>query len=113
VLFITHDLGRMLQFSDRVAIFYAARLVETGPAQTLAKAPRHPYTRGLLHAFPSLHGESVDREGIPGSPPSLQNPPSGCRFHPRCKLAMDACTVERPPLVDVAQGHSLACFAEK
>jgi peptide/nickel transport system ATP-binding protein len=113
VLFITHDLGRMLQFSDRVAIFYAARLVETGPSRTLATAPRHPYTRGLLRAFPSLHGESVDREGIPGAPPSLKSPPPGCRFHPRCPLAMDVCRGERPPLVEITPGHSLACYAEK
>jgi peptide/nickel transport system ATP-binding protein len=113
VLFITHDLGRMLQFSDRVSIFYAARLVEIGPAQSLAKAPRHPYTQGLLRAFPSLRGESVDREGIPGSPPSLKSPPPGCRFHPRCPLAMDRCRAERPELVAIEPGHSVACFAVK
>jgi peptide/nickel transport system ATP-binding protein len=110
VLFITHDLGRMLQFSDRVSIFYAARLVEIGPAVTLATQPKHPYTQGLLRAFPSLHGESVDREGIPGAPPSLKSPPPGCRFHPRCPLATDVCKGERPPLVEVAPGHSVACY---
>jgi peptide/nickel transport system ATP-binding protein len=113
VLFITHDLGRMLQFSDRVSIFYAARLVEIGPAQSLAKAPRHPYTQGLLRAFPSLSGESIGREGIPGAPPSLKNPPTGCRFHPRCPLAMDRCRAERPQLVTIEPGHSVACFAVK
>ena len=113
VLFITHDLGRMLQFSDRVSIFYAARLVEIGPAATLATTPSHPYTQGLLRAFPSLHGESVDREGIPGAPPSLKSPPPGCRFHPRCPLAMDRCRAERPALVEVTPGHSVACFAVK
>ncbi len=111
VLFITHDLGRMLQFSDRVAIFYAARLVEIGPAGVLGTNPKHPYTRGLLRAFPSLRGETVEREGIPGSPPSLQNPPAGCRFHPRCPLAMDRCRAERPPLETKAPGHAVACFA--
>ncbi|NOT33103.1 MAG: ABC transporter ATP-binding protein [Candidatus Eisenbacteria bacterium] len=111
VIFVTHDLGRMLQFSDRVAVFYAARLVEIGPTAILSEAPRHPYTQGLLRAFPSLHGDSADREGIGGAPPSLQNPPAGCRFHPRCPLAMDRCRVERPELLAIAPGHSVACFA--
>jgi peptide/nickel transport system ATP-binding protein len=113
VMFITHDLGRMLQFSDRVAIFYAARLVEIGPAAAIEHRPRHPYTRGLLHAFPSLYGESTGRESIGGTPPSLQNPPPGCRFHPRCPLAMDRCRVERPELLAIEPGHSVACFAAK
>ena len=113
VMFITHDLGRMLQFSDRVAVFYAARLAEIGPAASLAQKPRHPYTQGLLRAFPSLHGESVGRESIGGTPPSLQNPPPGCRFHPRCPLAMDRCRVERPALLPIEPGHAVACFAVK
>lgn len=109
VIFITHDLARMLQFSDRVAVFYAARMVEVGPAATMASAPRHPYTRGLLHAFPHVRGPMTELTSIPGSPPSLQNPPPGCRFHPRCALAVDACRGERPPLVEVAPGHWSAC----
>jgi peptide/nickel transport system ATP-binding protein len=111
VMFITHDLGRMLQFSDRVAVFYAARLVEIGPAALMRETPRHPYTLGLLRAFPSLHGESVGRASIGGTPPSLQNPPPGCRFHPRCPLAMDRCRVERPQLLAIGPDHSVACFA--
>ena len=111
VLFITHDLGRMLQFSDRVAVFYAARLAEIGPAESLRTNPRHPYTQGLLRAFPSLHGEAENRASIPGAPPSLQNPPTGCRFHPRCPLAMARCRTERPELVTLAPGHAVACFA--
>lgn len=111
VMFITHDLSRMLQFSDRVAIFYAARLVEIGPASTLGVDPRHPYTQGLLRAFPSVHGDAAGRESIGGTPPSLQNPPPGCRFHPRCPLAMDRCRVERPELLEIEPGHSVACFA--
>ncbi len=111
VMFITHDLGRMLQFSDRVAVFYAARVAEIGPAEVLARAPRHPYTQGLLRAFPSLHGDRTDRESIPGMPPSLMNPPTGCRFHPRCPLATARCSSEQPELKPVAPGHSVACFA--
>jgi len=113
VIFITHDLGRMLQFSDRVAVFYAARLVEIGPAASLKNTPRHPYTQGLLRAFPSLHGVSTGRESIGGTPPSLLNPPAGCRFHPRCPLAMDRCRSERPELLTIEPGHSVACFAVK
>ncbi len=111
VMFITHDLGRMLQFSDRVAVFYAARLVEIGPAAAMRRAPRHPYTQGLLRAFPSLHGESAGHESIGGAPPSLEHPPAGCRFHPRCPLAMDRCRVERPEVLEIEPGHSVACFA--
>jgi len=109
VLFITHDLARMLQFSDRVAIFYAARLVEIGPAAALRDAPRHPYTQGLLRAFPSLRGDGGELASIPGAPPSLQDPPSGCRFHPRCPRAVDLCRQRNPELVQLAPRHSAAC----
>lgn len=109
VIFITHDLGRMLQFSDRVAVFYAARMVEVGPSAAIAAAPRHPYTQGLLKAFPQVHSELTELVSIPGSPPSLKSPPPGCRFHPRCPLAVDACRGERPALLEVAPGHWSAC----
>jgi peptide/nickel transport system ATP-binding protein len=110
VMFITHDLRRMLQFSDRVAVFYAARLVEIGPAATLAERPRHPYTQGLLRAFPSLHGDMSERASIGGAPPSLANPPAGCRFHPRCPLATERCSAGRPELLELAPGHAVACY---
>jgi peptide/nickel transport system ATP-binding protein len=110
VLFITHDLGRMLQFSDRIAVFYAARLAEIGPAAAIAARPLHPYTRGLLRAFPSLRADAGERESIGGVPPSLKNPPPGCRFHPRCPLATERCRRERPEPVEVEPGHSAACF---
>ena len=109
VLFITHDLSRMLQFSDRVAVFYAARLVEVGPAEELRRAPRHPYTQGLLRAFPTVHGGTVELTSIPGSPPSLENPPAGCRFHPRCGRTVDLCRERSPELRLLAPGHSAAC----
>ncbi|MCM2335003.1 MAG: ABC transporter ATP-binding protein, partial [Anaeromyxobacteraceae bacterium] len=96
VMFITHDLNRMLQISDRVAVFYAARLAEIGPAAALREDPRHPYTRALLSAFPSLHGPRGERAGIPGAPPSLRQPPSGCRFHPRCPAAVEGCRAGAP-----------------
>jgi peptide/nickel transport system ATP-binding protein len=109
VLFITHDLARMLQFSDRVAVFYAARLAEVGPSGELRRAPRHPYTKGLLRAFPSVHPGTEAPESIPGSPPSLINPPSGCRFHPRCPLATDLCREQDPPAKTMGPGHIAVC----
>ncbi len=109
VLFITHDLARMLEFSDRVAVFYAARLVELGPSASVAEAPAHPYTQGLLRAFPRVHAVRDDLVSIPGSPPSLSSPPPGCRFHPRCTVATPECRGERPALREVRPGHWAAC----
>jgi peptide/nickel transport system ATP-binding protein len=109
VLFITHDLARMLQFSDRVAIFYAARLVEVAPATELSRNPRHPYTQGLLRAFPSVRGDFERLASIPGSPPSLLDPPTGCRFHPRCPRAVEICRQSEPILTRLAANHSAAC----
>jgi peptide/nickel transport system ATP-binding protein len=109
VLFITHDLARMLEFSDRVAVFYAARIVEVGPAAELRRAPRHPYTQGLLRSFPSLHGEMRERSSIPGTPPSLVSPPTGCRFHPRCDRAVEICSKSSPDLIELGPGHRAAC----
>jgi peptide/nickel transport system ATP-binding protein len=109
VLFITHDLARMLQYSDRIGVLYAARMVEIGPAATLASAPRHPYTQGLLRAFPRVHGTASELVSIPGSPPSLVHPPPGCRFHPRCDRAVAACRESAPELLELAPGHRVAC----
>jgi peptide/nickel transport system ATP-binding protein len=109
VIFITHDLARMLQVSDRVAVFYAARLAEVGPAQVIRKSPRHPYTEGLLRAFPSVKPGGPSPVSIPGQPASLRRPPSGCRFHPRCPRAIDVCPKEQPGPIEVGPGHIAAC----
>ncbi|HSQ59984.1 MAG TPA: ABC transporter ATP-binding protein [Acidobacteriota bacterium] len=109
VLFITHDLARMLEFSDRVAVFYAARMVELAPAAELHRAPKHPYTQGLLGAFPSVRRGAAEPRSIPGSPPSLENPPSGCRFHPRCARAVEICRERDPEWRSLAPGHAAAC----
>jgi peptide/nickel transport system ATP-binding protein len=116
VLFITHDLSLLLEFADRIAIMYAGEIVETAPAQQLADDAQHPYTQGLLESFPPLSGPLQRLSGIPGSPPDLRNPPSGCRFHPRCPHCSpdDAelyvrQTTERPVLREVAPGHAVAC----
>ena len=113
VIFITHDLARMLQFSDRVAVFYAARLAEVAPAAELLRNPEHPYTQGLLRAFPPVHGSWEELASIPGSPPSLKHPPSGCRFHPRCPLAIDLCRERAPEQIAIGPAHTAACHLAK
>lgn len=105
MVLITHDLSRMLQVCERVGVFYSGRLVELAPARALGEAPRHPYTQGLLRAFPTMEGRLEDRVGIPGTAPSLRSPPPGCRFAPRCPHAMERCRVEAPSLVG-----GVACF---
>ena len=109
VVFITHDLSLLMEISDRIAIMYAGRVVETGSARRLHKAPSHPYTLGLLRSFPRLHGPREELLGIPGTPPDLRSPPPGCAFHPRCRFAVDECSVRRPELVPGAEGQ-VACL---
>jgi peptide/nickel transport system ATP-binding protein len=109
ILFITHDLSLLIEIADSIAVMYAGRLVERAPANALFRAPRHPYTLGLLSSFPPLHGPRAPMTGIPGSPPDLRMLPSGCVFHPRCPVAFDRCAVDAPPLADVGgRAHRLA-----
>src|SRR5439155_27388607 len=98
VLFITHDLSLLIEIADSIAIMYGGRIVERAQATALFRAPRHPYTLGLLGSFPSLHGPRVHMTGIAGSPPDLSDPPAGCPFHPRCRYVMERCRTELPPL---------------
>jgi len=109
ILFITHDLSLLLEFATRLGVLYAGRLVEIGPASIFRNGGMHPYTQGLLQAVPQLHGERGAFRSIPGSPPSLKNPPKGCRFHPRCPLAEERCRCEQPRLEEAAPGHRVAC----
>jgi peptide/nickel transport system ATP-binding protein len=115
VLFITHDLSLLLEFADRIAIMYAGEIVETAPSARLHASSQHPYTRGLMESFPPLTGPLQRLVGIPGSPPDLADPPSGCRFHPRCPLcvpdgpAYRRQTTERPRLRSVGPEHFAAC----
>jgi peptide/nickel transport system permease protein len=111
-LFISHDLSLLAELADEIAVMYAGRIVEQAPAASLFRAPRHPYTERLLHSFPPLHGERRKMEGIPGSPPDLRKPPTGCPFHPRCAWAMDRCTHELPRLepLDSATGREVSCW---
>jgi peptide/nickel transport system ATP-binding protein len=98
VLFITHDLSLLVEFSDRIAIMYGGRIVEEAPAALLYRDSLHPYSDGLLHSFPALRGTKRDLVGIPGSPPDLRAMPTGCSFHPRCPKAFDPCAVDVPVL---------------
>jgi peptide/nickel transport system ATP-binding protein len=114
-LFITHDLSLLVEFADRIAIMYAGEIVELADAGTLYDDPRHPYTRGLMESFPPLTGPRQQLLGIAGSPPDLVDPPTGCRFHPRCPLCVPDQPLykqqisERPVLREVAPNHVVAC----
>jgi len=113
ILFITHDLSLLLELADRIAVMYAGRLLEAGTAAEISGEPAHPYTRGLLHSFPSLRGARRDLAGIPGSPPDPQNLPPGCAFLPRCGYGTERCTSIDMSLAPVASsadpGHVTAC----
>jgi peptide/nickel transport system ATP-binding protein len=108
VVLITHDLGVHANLADRIAVLYAGKLVEEANTRTMLKTPRHPYTQYLIKSLPKLD-ERTERVSIPGRPPALDNPPSGCRFHPRCPFVMDHCRTIDPPLVAILPGHRVAC----
>jgi peptide/nickel transport system ATP-binding protein len=106
VLFVTHDMSLVSHFSDRLIVMYAGQVVETGPTRSVFDQPAHPYSRGLLDAFPSIRGPRVELTGIPGRPPELRNPPPGCRFNPRCPVVMEHCSSVAPELYPA--GRALA-----
>jgi oligopeptide transport system ATP-binding protein len=111
LLLITHDLGVVARYADRVAVMYGGRIVETAPARDLYKHPHHPYTLGLMASIPRLDGAAGQRlVPIEGQPPDLARLPAGCAFSPRCRSAIDACHSAKPPLVQVAPRHFRACF---
>jgi len=101
VLFVTHDMSLVSHFSDRLLVMYAGQTVEFGDTRQVFDRPAHPYSQGLLDAFPSIRGPRVPLLGIPGSPPNLAHPPPGCRFQPRCPQAFGACLTVPPRLYDV------------
>ncbi len=109
VLFITHDLSLMFEFTDRLAIAYAGKLAEVGRSADLLDSAAHPYTRGLLDSFPSVRGPRKQLSGIAGNPPNLRALPSGCRFHPRCPLAEPECERLVPELRGIAPQRLVAC----
>jgi peptide/nickel transport system ATP-binding protein len=110
LIFISHDLSLAAELADRVATVYAGKIVETGDVFTMFRNPHHPYTIGLIKAVPTLATDRSELASIPGSPPDLIELPSGCKFHPRCPLAIEKCREEEPELLDVGPGHSAACW---
>ncbi|MBV9833254.1 MAG: ABC transporter ATP-binding protein [Alphaproteobacteria bacterium] len=113
LILITHDLGVVARYADRVVVMYGGRIVETAPARILYKHPRHPYTKGLMASIPRLDGDTRQRlVPIEGQPPNLALLPPGCAFAARCRMATQRCHDERPPLEAVAENHLKACFLE-
>ena len=112
VVFITHDLAVLYQTADTILVMYAGRLAEKAAADVVISRPRHPYTQLLVSSLPEVGVRYEDRrlEGIPGRPPSLLDPPPGCRFRDRCPLAFAKCA-EQPPFVEIEPGHRVACWA--
>ena len=111
VLMISHDLGIIAQTCDYIYVMYNGRILESGTVQQLFKNPLHPYTKGLLASLPRLHGEIRKKLlAIPGTVPDPIFPPSGCRFHPRCKFAMPECSSIEPNLLDMGEDRTVACF---
>ena len=111
-IFITHDLSLEAEISDRICVMYAGKIAELGTNQQIygEQGPMHPYTEKLLQATPLLHRKVDSLSYIPGTPPDLIDPPKGCRFHPRCHKAIDKCSQEEPPLLEVEPGHMVACW---
>jgi oligopeptide/dipeptide ABC transporter ATP-binding protein len=110
VLLITHDLGIVAENCNRVAVMYAGKIVEIADVKTIFKKPMHPYTVALLQAIPKFQGRKQPLPEIEGVVPSLIDPPSGCRFHPRCKQSKNVCSKQEPRLLEVEPGHLVSCF---
>ena len=114
LVLITHDLGVVARYADRVAVMYGGRVVETASAANLYHRPSHPYTQGLMNSIPTLDGVAGSRlNAIVGQPPDLANPPPGCAFHPRCPHAHADCKQAKPELAEVEPGHYRACFGHE
>jgi len=111
-IYITHDLSTTRYFSERIFIMYAGHMIEKAPSKELVREPLHPYSQALINAIPDPDPENRKRlrNVPPGEPPSLINPPPGCRFHPRCPYAMDVCRKQEPLEVEVRSGHVVKCW---
>jgi len=113
MMLITHDLSIITETCEKAAIMYAGKIVESGTVYHIFKEPLHPYTQGLIGAFPDIYGPKTEIKSIEGQPPDLFNPPSGCRFHPRCQYAMEICKKQAPPFSEVNNDHYVACHLIK
>jgi len=110
ILLITHNIGVVAEISDRIAVMYAAKMVEIGNVNDVFAHPKHPYTQGLLRSVPNIKLDGGDLYKMAGAPPDLSHPPAGCRFHPRCPVVMDICKEEEPPLESIEAAQMAACW---
>jgi peptide/nickel transport system ATP-binding protein len=110
MILITHDMGVVAGVANRITVLYAGRVCETASTKTIFSNPLHPYTQALLLAVPNLAIRKEKLKIIPGAIPNLIEPPTGCRFHPRCEFATAVCSETAPPLVEVEPEHYVACF---
>jgi peptide/nickel transport system ATP-binding protein len=109
ILFISHDLSLMGEIADRIGVMYAGNLIEIGDAKTVFTNPSHPYTKGLISSFPTIHGPKKRLYGIPGDPVNLLRLPEGCNFDPRCGDCMDICKQNEPQLIELSVDYKVAC----
>ncbi len=110
MIYISHDIAVIAEVAERVGVMYAGRMAELAPSVEIFHRPLHPYTMGLMSSFPSIIGEKTELVTIPGEPPDLLNPPTGCRFHPRCPFATEICRTDQPEFKEHAPDHWAACW---
>ncbi len=113
LIFVTHDIAVAAELSDKIFVVYAGNIVESGPTREVLKDPKHPYTQGLVNSIMSLTSDLEKIKGIPGDPPSLLDPPSGCRFYPRCPHVMEECKREKPKNYFINENRRVACHLYK
>jgi len=108
LVLVTHDMGVHANLADRILVLYAGQVMEEADSDALFNEPLHPYTQYLIRSLPKM-ADRAERVSIPGRPPALDTPPSGCRFHPRCPYAVDVCRTRVPAMVESRPGHRVAC----
>jgi peptide/nickel transport system ATP-binding protein len=110
LIYISHDIAVIAEVSDRIGVMYAGHMAELADSVEIFERPVHPYTHALISAFPSIKGKKRELKTLPGEPPDLLDPPTGCRFHPRCARATGVCQEEQPPFREYGGGHQAACW---
>ncbi|HEX6923504.1 MAG TPA: ABC transporter ATP-binding protein [Bacillales bacterium] len=113
VVMITHDMGVVAEVADRVMVMYAGKVIEQGDVETIFNNPQHPYTKGLLASVPNVDDPEFEAKPIPGTLPRLNEKISGCRFHPRCKHAMDKCKTQIPKTTSISDSHTVSCWLQE